>query len=322
MKTKTKKLLIPLLACLGIAGAVPLLAQNGVVADPTSSAPQALPAPGSSATVAVAVTQEAYSSSPTTVIDEGWKTAAVFNKPSGNWISENLPVTEFTRILQDSTQKAFDVIYPNASAGDFDIANLSVQLSLKNATVIEAFQAMNLQFELNGPSTPVRWELILNGTRPTAILRVQKDNNPKTAAQPRKTNVIYIGNLINANSSLSDFGKTSDFVVRTIQNILKIQGKPQIRIETFPEGELLVVVDATQEQLDTVRQVTSALQTKASSDRMRSMGGFGGGASTPLRPAAQEAPQAPVPLPAAAPRPAPSVPATPPQPGAPTPQPN
>ena len=50
------------------------------------------------------------------------------------------------------------------------VADVTVSLHLKNATATEAFNAMNQLFDAD--QSPVRWALDMNGTRPTAVLRV------------------------------------------------------------------------------------------------------------------------------------------------------
>jgi hypothetical protein len=76
-----------------------------------------------------------------------------------------------------------------------DPGTMPVHLSLRNVTAEEIFNAMNLLF--SAEERPYRWDLIVNGSRPMAVLK------PLHAArQPQEepsTSVIYVGESTSPN---------------------------------------------------------------------------------------------------------------------------
>jgi hypothetical protein len=121
----------------------------------------------------------------------------------------------------------------------------------------EIFSAMNLQFELNGG--PLRWELTLNGSRPTAILRNLPRLGSPPATQVRK--VFFVGDMLDEYSGANDAEKLheiSDILVRAMGDAGMDVGK----INNYPEGQLLIV-SGTPEQADFAEQTLRALKEKA-----------------------------------------------------------
>ena len=116
-----------------------------------------------------------------------------------------MPLSEVARHLRERFKDSFDVL-ANGN-GDIDPSAVMIRLQLKNVTASEVFNAMNLVFE--NDRTPLRWELKLNGKRPTALLRVLAEpgrKNPPPAIDPTtglplppqetKRGVYFVGNLL------------------------------------------------------------------------------------------------------------------------------
>lgn len=201
-----------------------------------------------------------------TWIDPSWKDPDVV-LPRIDF--QNIPLTEVTRILQERFVSAlkvdyFDIILPSAAPG-FDPTQIDVQLELKNVKASEIFSAMNLQFALNG--SPLRWELTLNGSRPTAILRIL----PQLAhpAPPQIEKVFFVGDMLDQYPGTNDvekLRKISDLVVRALGDAGIQVGK----INNYPAGQLLIV-SGTPDQVDLAEQTLRALKEKAEFEKTHTL---------------------------------------------------
>lgn len=232
-----------------------------------------------------------------TVVEGRWR-EPVFTEQRFDF-TVDLPLSEAIKNLRKQTKEAFDVIW--ARENGIDPLDVPVQSQLKNVSVVEVFQALNLQFELN--SNPIRWSLIMNGERPTAILKVR----PVTAKSPianKRTAVVYVGDLITTRGSTNySFEREIEKITGAIEAVADQSGSGSISVKAYPAGEL-IIVSGTDEQLSLVREVIAALSQKAAHEQ-----GYG-----PRFPAPMRAPVRP-PLTAPAPNPpAPIAPSLPPQP--------
>lgn len=188
-----------------------------------------------------------------TWMDPAWKDS---NKVLPSFSSSGLPLTEVVNRLREQFTNDFDIILPNAIPG-FDPTQIGVDLELKNVKASEIFSAMNLQFELN--ESPLRWELTLNGSRPTAILRNLPRLSPSPTPQIRK--VFFVGDMLDEYSGANDAEKLheiSDILVRAMGDAGMDVGK----INNYPEGQLLII-SGTPEQADLAEQTLRALKEKA-----------------------------------------------------------
>jgi hypothetical protein len=200
--------------------------------------------------------------------------AADWNGPTkivSEILYDNLPITEVGEDLRKRFSDAFDVLYPigSESDGGWDWRNALVGLRLKNVTAMEIFNAMNLVFET--AKTPLRWELIQNGNRPTALLRSLYDRpagvDPTTGLPvgapppPIRPMVYFVGDLL---GDPKDGGMTFEQVIKTVSEVCNI---PAIgdRLSVHPQAQLLVV-RGTPDEIAFVRQTLSALEAKAHMD--------------------------------------------------------
>ena len=176
----------------------------------------------------------------------------------------NIPLTEVAFQLREQFMRAlkrdyFDIIVPNAPG--FDPTQIFVDLRLKNVKASEIFSAMNLQFELN--KSPLRWELTMNGSRPTALLRELTQIAPPL--QNRK--VFFVGDMLDDFSGTNDAAKL-DSISDTIQHGWIITGIQPGVINTYPSGQLLIV-SGNPDQVDLAEQTLRALKEKADYEHPR-----------------------------------------------------
>src|SRR5258706_14117289 len=130
-------------------------------------------------------------------IDPNWKDP---DKVLADFSYDGIPLEEVAKNLRDQFKGAFDVLIPNErrdpnnSAVSFDPRITTIKIQLKNVTASEAFNAMNLVFETE--NQPLRWELKMNGNRPTAVLRVLIDLMAAYGDRPPERMIYFVGDLI------------------------------------------------------------------------------------------------------------------------------
>jgi hypothetical protein len=219
-----------------------------------------------------------------TWISPSWKDP---DKVLDNADFRNLPLTEVARQLQEqivqrTRRDYFDVIFPNNSTMAvnnpgtglsivaFDPTQIYVDLRLKNVKASEIFSAMNTQFELN--RSPLRWELTLNGSRPTAILRIVWALGPQAPSElpppPQIRKVFFVGDMLDEYPGTNDVDKLGDISSKLNDAWEKTEirgGKVQI----YPAGQLLIV-SGTPDQVDLAEQILHALKDKAAHDKIQS----------------------------------------------------
>jgi hypothetical protein len=171
--------------------------------------------------------------------------------------------------LRKQTQDGFDVLLPNPGPDPTPSAPIDpttgqpppgpepvgwsdeiIRFSLKNVTVCEIFNAMNLQFQLN--KRPLRWDLALNGTRPIEVLRVldrpEPGLTPVAAREERIRTVIYVGDMLEKHSPA---GMTLEGLRATLLKVDSTTGGGQLPLvlSTFEPGDLLVVQGTADRQV-------------------------------------------------------------------------
>ena len=185
---------------------------------------------------------------------------------------DGLPVREVARNLTDLFKDEFDVLLPQDWEGGtgsegHDWPATRVHLRLKNVTVSEVFNAMNLVFENN--RTPLRWELKLNGCRPVALLRVLEEPIPRNApGSPQRPwrKIFFVGDLIGEEKS---GGMTMDQIFETVYVVYQMSyGLPPGSIKVHKDAQLLIVT-ATADQVDLIEQTLAALKRKVDLGRAR-----------------------------------------------------
>jgi hypothetical protein len=143
---------------------------------------------------------------------------------------------------------------------------VGVNLRLKNVTATELFNAMNMYFEIN--NQPVRWELLMNGHRPTALLRIGEQAIAQPAAQPQvepKRAIFYVGELMGDQEAGA---MTMKQILKTLTEVSFADYKRAVNVQCH-EGAQMLVVKGTPGEIDLVRETIEALKQKAKVDRER-----------------------------------------------------
>ena len=184
---------------------------------------------------------------------------------------DSLPLLEIARQLRKEFKDAFDVLIPYSWQDPIDPAtthdpqSFSMRMELKNVTASEVFNAMNLVFE--GQNMPCRWELILNGKRPTAILRMLPGVSP-AAAQPAPTTrlVYFVGDLIGDEKS---GGMTMERLVKTVSEVYQMSyGGAKGMIQFHKDAQLLVVT-GTADEVRFIQETLAAMRGKVRVDQSK-----------------------------------------------------
>jgi hypothetical protein len=194
-----------------------------------------------------------------TWIDPAWKDS---DKILPSFSIPGWPVTEAVNRLREQFTNDFDIILPSAIPG-FDPSQVNVDLELKNVKASEIFSAMNLQFELN--QSPLRWELTLNGSRPTAILRnLPRLGPPPPPAPPQIRKVFSVAYMLGDYPGTNDLDKLNEISY----TIIHVWGETGVRVgtvNTYPPGQLLII-SGTADQVDLAEQTLRELGHKADYD--------------------------------------------------------
>jgi hypothetical protein len=186
---------------------------------------------------------------------------------------DNIPLSEVTKFLRDQFKNEFDVLlpasYPTSPIDPAtglpgpmqDVASVGVVLRLNNITVSEVFNAMNLSFEIN--KLPLLWDLTVNGSRPTAVLRILDLPKPEPPAMPppqeaQKRAVFYVGDLL---GSPEAGGLGFPQIHQTLVEVClgAFRREPRMAIH---EAAQLLVVTGTGDELDLIREILVALKEK------------------------------------------------------------
>jgi hypothetical protein len=143
---------------------------------------------------------------------------------------------------------------------------------------------MNLVFE--NDQTPLRWELKLNGKRPTALLRVLAEPGPKPAIDPTtglplptpaidpttglpvpepKRMVYFVGDLT---GDAKSGGMTMEQIFKAVEQVWDMTYH-EPRVVQFHKDAQLLIVSGTDDQIMFVERTLHALREKVQLDRSR-----------------------------------------------------
>jgi len=170
------------------------------------------------------------------------------------------------KILQLFTNQ-FDLVMP----ADPDPNTINVKLELKNVNAIEIFNAMNIYFETG--NIAAHWKLILNGSRPTAILEMKP---PPVAApppaEPEKKHTVYsIAEILYMDNKPD---KRADWITKSLSDVLDGIRKPDRSPANTPGGpEIkihkeagLLIFTGTAEETELVFHTLDALKQTETQD--------------------------------------------------------
>jgi hypothetical protein len=203
---------------------------------------------------------------------------------------DGLPLSEVAYFLQHESKGCFDVLFPNdlqyrtraqattidpatglpipqpVPTESIDVRSLPMNLRLKNVTLSEVFNAMNLVFETE--NAPWRWQLVMNGNRPTAVFRILPEHLPNVVEPPLERRIFFVGDLVGDEKS---GGMTLDGIATTVLKICKM-GLGRIRTDPFlqlhKEAQLLIVW-GTPEDIRFVESALEALKQKVALETAR-----------------------------------------------------
>ena len=179
-----------------------------------------------------------------------------------------IPVAEVGTDLKKKFGNYFDVLFPIGSeVNNWDWRGTPIELQLKNVKASEVFNAMNLVFETG--KTPLRWELMMNGQRPTALLHNLYEAKPGTdpatglpaVPQPtpvEKPMVFFVGDLL---GDAKSGGMTMEQLVKTVTEVSKF-ARTNDSIFTHKQAQLLVI-RGTDDDIKFVQSMLAALREKA-----------------------------------------------------------
>jgi hypothetical protein len=250
-------------------GAAPVQKGPGAppAVDPNTGLPiTTMPQPGSGGALAAPQPQPAPQ-----WMDPNWKDPDIVLTN----VYYELPLSEVVRHLRERFKDSFDVL-ANGN-GDIDPSAVMIRLQLKNVTASEVFNAMNLVFE--NDRTPLRWELKLNGKRPTALLRVLASPKypppaiidpttglpvPPPVPEPKRM-VYFVGDLT---GDAKSGGMTMEQIVKTVEEIWDMTYHEPGGVQFHKDAQLLIV-SGTPDQITFVQQTLGALRVKVQLVRER-----------------------------------------------------
>jgi hypothetical protein len=199
---------------------------------------------------------------------------------------DGVPLTEIARMIRGWFKDSVEVIVPaswespplgaNARVINFSLDAVSVHLHVKNVNAEELFNAMNLTFEAE--NSPVRWQLLMNGDRPLAVLRVlpallpgveeakNEGSSTAPAAPPpeKKRMVFFVGDLVGEGMNME---KLYRIVCDVYEKGYAGTGGPTAQNDIkFHEDAQLLIVNSTPDRVDFVQNTLHALRDKARLD--------------------------------------------------------
>lgn len=200
--------------------------------------------------------------------DPNWKDP---DKVLADFSYDGMPLEEVAKTLRDQFKGAFDVLTPNERHDPnnptvaFDPRGIPIKMQLKNVTASEVFNAMNLVFETD--NTPLRWELKMNGNRPTALLRVLGYAYATEAPRPQRM-IYFVGDLIGDEKS---GGTTMEQLVKIISEVYEmsygISGEPISNHLQFHKEAQLLIVTGSIDQIRFIEQTVAAMRQRAQLER-------------------------------------------------------
>jgi hypothetical protein len=195
-------------------------------------------------------------------IDPAWH-------PANIWMTNvdfnGLPLSEIAEIMRKNFGGSFDVL-PLPQINGWD--NQQMWLKLSKANAADLINAMNLVFENN--KDPVRWQLKMTDDHPFLILKYFPESDPNnTADAPRIRRIFYVGDILGDEKS---GGMTIDKIVSNILDMSRGafgSDLPPDSIFVHQETQM-IIFHGTQDQMENVQQVLSALKQRSDSIRTKS----------------------------------------------------
>ena len=238
-----------------------------------------------------------------------------------NIVWDYLPLAEVARILREQFKNHFEVVLPNVvnrppaahavnpatglpipelPTEATDPTMIPIRLQLKRVTATELFNAMNLMFETE--NSPWRWQLLMNGNRPTAVFRILPDvlfgmqSSPPPEAPKKQREVIFVGDFIGDPKS---GGMTDDEFLRTLADLYQQVYEPTKRdainelIRYHSPTQILVVTGTDDERrfmADTLRALRQKLNLEQRRKFQAAPGGGGGSGGSEAKSEATKTP--------------------------------
>ncbi len=250
-------------------GAAPVQKGPGAppAVDPNTGLPITMPPPGSAGGWAAPQPQPAPQ-----WMDPNWKDPDIVLTN----VNYEIPLSRVVLDLRERFKDSFDVLV--SGNGDIDPRTVLIRLQLKNVTASEVFNAMNLVFE--NDRTPLRWELKMNGKRPTALLRVLAEPGRKNSPpaidpttglpvppQETKRGVYFVGNLLGDEKY---GGMTMEQVVQTLSEVQQMSFGSESALQFHKQAQL-VIVTGTDAEIEFIGNTLTALRQKEELDARKAM---------------------------------------------------
>jgi len=181
-------------------------------------------------------------------------------------VYDGVAISEVARDLRKKFNDAFDIVVPNSWQSPknptevTEPGNTPIRLQLKNVSASEVFNAMNLVFEAE--NTSLAWELKMNGSRPTVLLRVFPSPFT-TPPELQMRHIYYVGQLLGDEKA---GGMTMEQLVKTISEVYEMsygssQGPISNHLQFHKQAQLLVAT-GTPTEIDFVQQTLDALRQR------------------------------------------------------------
>ena len=238
---------------------------------------QAIPTPGSRSTFSQNLTrivnrppEPPVALSNTLIQPEAWNDSGK-EWPQVEFGRRNRTIAAVASDIESAFSNEFDVILPYGKDMDW---NVVVPLNLRNVTATDIFNAMNLWFATS--KTPLRWELMLNGNRRTAVLQTLS----RPQSQPVSVQVFFVGDLLSDSNLVSLekshvppahtlVGTTWDDLMEIIQSLRgATPNASPVNVTAYRQAQLLVV-RGTPDDIALVHSTLEALRQKVQWDRSR-----------------------------------------------------
>lgn len=212
-------------------------------------------------------------------VDPGWKAPDIV-LTHVNW--DGLPLSEVVEFLRDKFNNSFDFIIPDKWSDttnkleSVDARHYIIHLRLKNVTAPEVFGAMNIYFEAQ--NAPLRWELTMNGKRPTAVLHILPQLLTPASLLPAKPKlrpmIFFVGDLLGKGGSPALTMKDIKNAIEQVWLMSEIASEDATL--NFYAPAQLIIVHGTANQIDMAHQTLEALKQKVELERLRKSSGKAG----------------------------------------------
>jgi hypothetical protein len=161
--------------------------------------------------------------------------------------------------LRERFGNEVDIIIPDRSTkvGN-SAATTQVSLDLRNVGASEVFGALNHLFLATG--APLRWNLTMNGSRPTAVL-LPADGDGAGGAKPQITqSILYVGDSTSPKWPTEKIAATIEQIVRDTTT-----DQTEFTVRVHPPADI-IVVSGSGSQVALAREASMALARQARRD--------------------------------------------------------